>query len=363
MTGKSREETTDIPAKPNLRKRAHDAARDKQTALNASRAWGDDVTWEEFRERYKTEHLASLAATTASRVDTVFDSLETHIELTVLRDLDARAISLWVSRLRSRKKPISESTIASYLRQLGAALGWAFDQGMLPEGVPTLPRIKKAKGKKPMRSRPPTGEEYDRLIAACNRVCPDDAAAWKRLIEGLWLSGLRLNEALILSWDWDSDFSIATDGKYPAYRIYAEGEKGHEDRLLPMAPEFATFLARTPEDRRFGLVFPMGPKRRVQETLKLIGETAGVVVNRDGKTATAHDLRRAFGTRWAQRVTPAVLQVLMRHADIHTTLQFYVEIETSELSEKLWQGGDKGGNPFAKPPKTNCQRSTQHRTA
>lgn len=358
LTGKAKEETTNIPRKSFYRKRAHDAARDKQTSLNESRAFGDDVTWQEFRERYRTEHLTGLAPTTASRANTVLDAFEEHADLIALRDLDARAISLWVSRSRSRKKPMSEATIASYLRQLSASLNWAYDQGMLPEGVPTLPRIKRAKGRKPMRSRPPTGEEYDRILAACNKVCPNDSAEWKRLIEGLWLSGLRIGEALRLSWDWDSDFSVAENGKYPAYRILAEGEKGHEDRLLPMTPDFAQFLAKTPHDQRTGLVFPIGPKRRVQETLKMIGEAAGVIVNREGKNATAHDLRRAFGTRWAQKVTPAVLQVLMRHADIKTTLQYYVEIDTAELSEKLWQGGIKGGNPLTKPPKSNCQRTT-----
>ena len=37
------------------------------------------------------------------------------------------------------------------------------------------------------------------------------------------------------------------------------------------------------------------------------------------KTASAHDLRRAFGERWAARLMPAQLMELMRHETIETT--------------------------------------------
>jgi len=42
------------------------------------------------------------------------------------------------------------------------------------------------------------------------------------------------------------------------------------------------------------------------------------------KFASAHDLRRAFGQRWAIRIMPTVLRELMRHADISTTMKYYV---------------------------------------
>ena len=54
------------------------------------------------------------------------------------------------------------------------------------------------------------------------------------------------------------------------------------------------------------------------------------------KFATAHDLRRAFGTRWAKKVMPAVLQRLMRHQSIGTTMKFYVGIEADDVAADLW---------------------------
>jgi integrase len=57
-----------------------------------------------------------------------------------------------------------------------------------------------------------------------------------------------------------------------------------------------------------------------------MGKAAGVKVNTTGKLkyASAHDLRRPFGERWAPRVMPQVLMELMRHESIDTTLKFYV---------------------------------------
>ena len=69
-----------------------------------------------------------------------------------------------------------------------------------------------------------------------------------------------------------------------------------------------------------------------------LGERAGVIVNlTEGKFASAHDLRRSFGTRWAPRVKPTVLQKLMRHANIQTTLKYYVAIEGDDIAEELWK--------------------------
>ncbi len=48
----------------------------------------------------------------------------------------------------------------------------------------------------------------------------------------------------------------------------------------------------------------------------------------DEKYASAHDLRRSFGTRWASRVKPTTLQLLMRHESIETTLKYYVAQDT-----------------------------------
>jgi len=81
-----------------------------------------------------------------------------------------------------------------------------------------------------------------------------------------------------------------------------------------------------------------------------IGRRAGVVTSKaDGlKYAGCHDLRRGFGTRWAKRVMPAVLRKLMRHANVQTSMQFYVDLAAGDLARELYaQFGGKAADTAA----------------
>ncbi len=78
--------------------------------------------------------------------------------------------------------------------------------------------------------------------------------------------------------------------------------------------------------------------------ISAIGKASGVKVNETTskgkavvKFASAHDLRRAFGTRWAQRIMPVDLQQLMRHETIETTMAFYVGQNANETAERLYR--------------------------
>ena len=63
------------------------------------------------------------------------------------------------------------------------------------------------------------------------------------------------------------------------------------------------------------------------------------------KFASAHDLRRAFAVRWANRVMPTVLRELMRRASITTTLAYYVGQNAEATANALWLGfGDTLGD-------------------
>jgi len=81
-----------------------------------------------------------------------------------------------------------------------------------------------------------------------------------------------------------------------------------------------------------------------------------VVVNKaEGKFASAHDLRRTFGTRWARRVMPATLQLLMRHQSIETTMKYYVDLDADELGDDLW----KQFGPHAKAAPQHRQKGSK----
>jgi integrase len=361
---------------------------DRREAERAAAVWQDELnggryqapsrlTWGEFRKRYEAEKLAGLGRQTRKTAADSLNCLQRVIDPDRLAKLTPAVMSRFIAELRKPreiirrgekivKKPSKDTTVARHLRHIRAALSWAVSMGMLPK-VPDMHPPRRAKGQTLMRGRAITEEEFDRLLAAVPKIRPNDAPAWIRYLRGLWLSGLRLEESQRLSWDEEAPFYADLRGKRPAFRIYAEAQKSGRDEILPMTPDFAHLLTATPEAERVGPVFNLMDQRhgrrlephRVGEIVVKIGKKAGVVVNKaEAKFASAHDLRRSFGSRWAKRVMPAVLKRLMRHSAIQTTMGYYVELDAGEVADQLWKGWGENGNTVG-----NTRQETQTPTA
>jgi integrase len=324
------------------------------------------LRWEEFRQRYEKEVVPGLAKRTAEKVKTVFDRLDEDISPVRLWDLTEARLSAFAAALRS--SGLKENTLAGYLAHLKSALGWAVRQKLLPTR-PAFPKIHRAKkyAGRPMKGRPITAEEFERMLEKAAEVVGEEAApAWHHYMRGLWVSGLRLTESMDLWWDRpDRLYPVFPKKGRPMLHVPGELEKGNSDRFLPIAPEFALFLLETPEDQRTGPVFPLTGRRRgrperpqphrVSEIVSEIGKEAGVRVYVDPKDpgkvkyASAHDLRRAFGERWAGRLMPAQLMELMRHESIETTLRFYVGTDAQRTADAAWAAFDRAGGPIQTP--------------
>ncbi len=391
-----------------VRRDAERAAAKWESELREGRyAHAGKITWEDFRERYEREVLPGLAKTTGDKISCVFNSVEAILNPARLRELTPERLSHFQAKLREGGK--AESTIAGTLAHLRAALQWATGLGML-SAVPKMDKPKRIKGGKVMKGRPISGEEFDRLLmkveAGLAAITTRKAAAaeakrgprkrkwtaksheavkartaaataavaepWRHYLRGLWLSGLRLRESLELYWDRDDRLCVDLDGKRPMLRIPAALEKGNKTRLLPMAPEFAEFLTATPDDQRTGPVFNLRSRadgerlnaHRVSEIVSAIGQAAGVKVNTDAtsgkvKYASAHDLRRSFGARWAARVMPQVLMELMRHESIDTTMAFYVGRNAEKTADLLWQAHEAAAsNTLSNSRQNEASRAT-----
>jgi len=336
----------------NKRKTKSAGTSNEKDAWKAAAAWEEElragphcppskVTWQAFRERYEQEHLASLAEKTRVHVSVALNHLERHLNPDRLCKVNASALSTLQTKLRGTG--IRETSIASILRSIKAALSWGVSVGMLA----AAPRINMPKGSKGKKTKGGAlvGEQFDRMLAAVPKIRPKDSAEWQRYLTGVWLSGLRLGESVALSWDADAPFAVDLSGRHPRFRIKGEAQKSGRDELTPMTPDFATFLLETPEAQRRGRVFRLNQDggsvplstHNVGKVVDRIGKKARVIVNpTDGKTASCHDLRRTFGSRWAKQVMPAVLRKLMRHSNVQTTMQFYVDLDVDEMADDLW---------------------------
>lgn len=311
---------------------------DRAKALKAAGKWEDDLragryqrvsnpTWAEFRQKFEDEVLDGKSQHTFNTATCVFNRLESIGKPERLRHVTTDRINGFVSALRKEKK--SEQTIRSYLKNLFWALRWAREKGMLAK-LPKVDIPGPDDGEDDaMKGRPITTEEFERMLEAIpkgftpqgdkqkERLTTSVKLAWEFYLEGLWWSGLRLEESLNLWWDREDRIQVDLTGDDPVFIIPKGMQKNKKAMVCPMAPEFAELLLRVPEADRTGPVFRLpglkfGRDCRKPEwvgtTLRRIGKAAGVVVQRTAagkvKFASAHDLRRSFGERWAHLILP-----------------------------------------------------------
>ncbi|MCA9051948.1 MAG: site-specific integrase [Planctomycetaceae bacterium] len=330
-------------------KQAQRAAGEWQAELNAGGASSPEfLRWEQFREDFRENYLKHYSDSYANNVE---GSLNVVEEL-MSPDTLARISEKWLARFHSlaKARKVSAYTVRKYFQHLQTALKWAKEQGLI-KSVPVFPKQTKQtqRGAKLMKGRPITGEEFDRMLAAVPKVVQKTEAAESLtyLLRGLWLSGLRLGEALSLTWDqWADGIRVSVDEDNDVCLMIDGGnQKNRQALTYPVVDDFAEFLLQTPDKQREGFVFnAMGQNGKVSRRVDTvstwlvnIGKAAKVKVDeKDGseKFASAHDIRRAFGTRWAKIVPASLLQKLMRHSNIETTMSFYVNITAKDtLSE------------------------------
>lgn len=307
------------------------------------------AAWSVTRARYAAEVLPGLKRDTRRTRAAALNHVETILAPRTVAQITASDLSRLVAEWR--KGELSEATIGGYLGHLKSMLKWC--EGLeLIESVPRFPKISHAKGKL-MKGRPITYAEFKRMLAAVPRVLSReiDRIQFNHLLWGLWLGGLRLGEAMRLTWV-KSPFSIDLAGRWPRIRMEAAAHKGKRDLQLPLPDDFCELLLAVPKDQRFGAVFEVSvPDRRVGELISAIGREAAILV-RDhadaggAKYASAHDLRRSFGSRHAPHCRPAILQLLMRHASIETTMKYYVDLDADEVGDELRRSKPVGPKPL-----------------
>ncbi|MDC0274317.1 site-specific integrase [Planctomycetaceae bacterium] len=333
---------------------AHRAASELEKDLINGVSLGN-YSWSDFRLRFRQEHLNKKSDNHCRRVQSSLNVVEDILDPAHISAIRARDIARLRDQLskpykkkQGKERPArSASTVAGYLKDLQLALNWAHRQGMIKR-VPPIdvdPHVTSG-------GRAITAEEFERMLAVTPDIVGEAAAeSWQHLMRGLWWSGLRLGEAMRLAWeDRGTGFTVDLSLRRPVIHIAAGADKNGQERLLPLAPEFAQMLLDAPESDHRGFVFKPAIQNRadvarpdrdwVGKVIRKIGKKAAVKTKEThtGKTkfAGAHDLRRAFATRWAGRVMPATLMELMRHEDVRTTMKYYYSRNAQTTAETCW---------------------------
>ena len=340
VTGKTMSRST----KETVERQAQKIADRIEEEVRAGLATRDFTPWREFRDQYFDQGVEGLADATVVKAAATFNAVE---ELISPKSLQIMARPQQLSEFRrllsgryanrKNKRPISAATINAHLRHLRAAMNWAKENGLLRE-VPKFPMVKRVgtQGK----ARAVTTEEFERIISSVAKIVDQKQVNdLEFFLQGLWLSGLRLGEALRLKWGVGPVSLHFNRRGRPEFRFEPEGQKNRKRQTVACTPDLAELIATVSDAEREGFVFDLpGVPREVWKVTKLvasISEKARVKTAND-HWATPHDLRRAFGTRWASRVKPTVLKKMMRHADIHTTMKYYVDDDDESFEEAIW---------------------------
>jgi integrase len=340
---KSRSAGTDDPDK------AETARADLEYELNHGRYQeASRMSWDTFRELFEREYVADKRLNTRENYEDTLDLFERLCGPARLRSITERTLSQFVAGMREMPRPrgrvgLAPSTIAVRLEFLRTALRWAVSQKMLPE-CPRFPSVKVPR-KKP---QPVAVEAFERLVAKA----PDEMTR-AYLLTG-WLAGLRLSEAYALEWE-PTDKAPYLDLARDRIVLPAEFAKSVEDQWVPLDPALRGTLLALPRDGAKVFRFPRKDGRPITDcTLSWrvidLAKAAGVKLS-------MHTLRKGFGCRYAGKVPAQVLQRLMRHADIKTTMGYYANVDDAAMEAVLGSQRNSSRNtPTAGP---DCQTAAE----
>jgi integrase len=298
------------------------------------------MSWEKFRELFEEEYVAPLRPNTRLNFGYALDHFEAICQPRTLKTITARTLSAFVAGLRKlpgRKpgKKMAPVSVRGRVQFLRTALNWAREQGLFP-AVPKFPKVDVPETK----PRPIPAESFERLLARA----PDHQT--KAYLLCGWLAGLRLHEAFLLEWE-ETDEAPYLDLARERIVLPAGFAKGKRDQWVPLDPLLREALADLP--RQGKRVFHFTTRKGRPICLKTMPGRIIRLARLAGVRLTMHTLRKGFGCRYAGKVPAQVLQKLMRHTDIKTTMDYYANVDDAVMEAVLGPKRNSSRNSAAVP--------------
>jgi integrase len=288
--------------------------------------------WQEFRTEYTDRVLAGLASRTRLQAEISLAHFERLVKPRRVSTLITQHIADFIALRRQEEGRrlgdlLSPFTLNKDLRHIKAALAVAVEWGYLTK-LPKF-RMEKEPGKLPTYV---TGDHFASIYTACDHAKmprgltnATSADWWRALMVMGYMTGWRVGDMLAIRKDrLDLDNRTAVS--------LAEDNKGKRDELVKLHPVVVDHLRRL-EGAWFpsSVVFPWNHNPRMLYTeFARIQKKAGIHLPCDKEHEHTpychvygfHDLRRAFATMNADKLTADALQALMRHKTYATTQKY-----------------------------------------
>jgi integrase len=289
--------------------------------------------WPDFRQEYEHRVLAGLAIRSRTEAAVALDHFERLMKPVRVFAINTGHVDDFIAKRRTEKGKkkgciLSPASVNKDLRHLKAALRVAVDWGYLTK----VPRFRMERVPKKLATYI-TGDHFAAIYHACAKArlpldLPYPAVDWwQALLTFAYMTGWRISDMLGFRRE-DLDLDAATA------ITRSEDNKGKRDDKIKLHPIVVEHLRKIvcfdP------CVFPWHHNRRtLQSEFAKIQETAGIHLpckvrqqhehTRFCHVYGFHDLRRAFATMNADKLTADALQALMRHQSYQTT-QVYINM-------------------------------------
>jgi integrase len=287
--------------------------------------------WADFRREYSERVVSGMAVRSRPQVERSLNHFERVVRPVRVFAISTAHVDDFIAALRQdpgekRGSLLSPATINHELRHVRAAMSVAVEWGYLSR----LPRFRMEREPKRLPTYV-TGEHFAAIYAACDKArlprgLPYPPADWWRgLIVTGYMTGWRIGDMLGLRRD-----DLDLDGGYAVTRF--EDNKGKRDERVKLHPVVVEHLRRLPGFTPTVFPWAYNP-RTLDKTFHKIQRAAGIDLPCPGRHEHSdschvygfHDLRRAFATMNATRLTADALQSLMRHKS-YTTTQVYINM-------------------------------------
>lgn len=223
-------------SEPALARRRLGDLRNKVARLNTVKGAGK-ITFANLAKRWLDSHRVHLKERTVASLASSLNGLLPYFGHVPIRNVSSQQCEAW---LTGRGKKISPATYKHERRLLLSVLDYAMRDGLLLDNP--------AREAVPIRKIPksetviPTREQFARMVQII-RQADLRAQPAGDLVELLGCSGMRLGEAVNLTWgdvDWERKSFTITGGE--------RGTKNHEVRVVPLFPAMTELLKRLRDD-------------------------------------------------------------------------------------------------------------------